>query len=163
MGIGGVVIIPPRAVLAVAALIIGVATVLWVSYTARQALTWGLVSAFLALALNPPVEYLQSPGHASPRGIAPPIIYLGAIGVLPGLGFLLTPPIVDQVGGLADAAPGYVQDLTRGRGPLGFLETKYHVVEKVRESVNGGGTTKFAGGASTVLSITKSVITAIVA
>jgi predicted PurR-regulated permease PerM len=163
MGIERVVIIRPRTVLTATALVIAVGGVLWVSYTARQALTWVLVSAFLALALNPAVEYLQSRGHASRRGIAAAIIYLGTLAVLLGLGFLLIPPIVDQVGGLADAAPGYVSDLTHGRGPLGFLETKYHVVEKVRESVQGGGAAKFAGGAGTVLSITKSVITAIVA
>jgi predicted PurR-regulated permease PerM len=164
MGIERVVIIRPRTVLTATALVIGIGVVLWVSYTARQALTWVLVSAFLALALNPAVEYLQARGHASRRGIAAAIIYLATIALLTGLGFLLIPPIVDQVGGLAQAAPGYVSDLTHGRGPLGFLETKYHVVEKVRESVgSGGGTAKFAGGASTVLSVTKSVITAIVA
>ena len=163
MGTERVVIIRPRTVLAVAGLIIAVSAILWISYTARQALTWVLVSAFLALALNPAVDYLQSRGHASRRGIAAAIIYLATLAVLIGMGFLLVPPIVDQVGGLADAAPGYVDDLTKGRGPLGFLETNYHVVEKVRESVQGGGAAKFAGGASTVLSITKSVITAIVA
>jgi predicted PurR-regulated permease PerM len=163
VGIERVVIIRPRTVLTVTALVIAVGVVLWVSYTARQALTWVVVSAFLALALNPAVEYLQRRGHASRRGVAAGIIYLAALALLIGMGFLLIPPIVNQVTGLADAAPGYVHDLTKGRGPLGFLETKYHVVEKVRQALKGGGTTKLAGGASTVLSITKSVITAIVA
>jgi predicted PurR-regulated permease PerM len=163
VGTERVVIIRPRTVLAVTGLVIAVGAVLWVSYTARQALTWVVVSAFLALALNPAVEYLLRRGHASRRGIAAAIIYLATLAALVGLGFLLIPPIVDQGGGLADAAPGYVHDLTKGRGPLGFLETNYHVVEKVHESVKGGGAAKFAGGASTVLSVTKSVITAIVA
>ena len=159
-----VVIIRPRTVLAVTGLVIAVGALLWISYTARQALTWVVVSAFLALALNPAVEYLLRHGHASRRGIAGAIIYLATLAVLVGMGFLLIPPIVDQVGGLAQAAPDYVKDLTHGRGPFGFLETKYHVVEKVRESVStGGGAAKFAGGASTVLSVTKSVVTAIVA
>ena len=37
------------------------------------------------------------------------------------LAALLVPPLVDEVDGLADAAPGYVEDITAGRGPLGFL------------------------------------------
>ena len=36
----------------------------------------------------------------------------------------------------ADAVPGYVDDLTKGSGRFGFLETKYHVVEKVREQID---------------------------
>jgi predicted PurR-regulated permease PerM len=163
VGIERVVIIRPRTVLAVTGVVVAVGLVLWVSYIARQALTWVVVAAFLALALNPSVEWLQRRGHVSRRGAAAAIIYLGALAVLVGLGLLLIPPIADQVGGLADAAPGYVHDLTRGRGPLGFLETRYHVVEKVRDGVQHGGAGKLAGGASTVLSLTKSVVTVIVA
>jgi predicted PurR-regulated permease PerM len=82
--------------------------------------------------------------------------------LLAAIGGLLIPPLIDQLSGFADAAPGYARDLTKGRGPLGFLETKYHVVEKVRQAASGGGATKFAGGASAVLSLTKSVVTAVV-
>jgi predicted PurR-regulated permease PerM len=163
VGIERVVIIRPRTVLSVTGVIIAVGVILWVSYTARQALTWVVVSMFLALALNPSVGWLQRRAGVTRRGTAGAIIYLGALLAITGLGFLLIPPIVHQLTGLADAAPGYVHDLTRGRGPLGFLETKYHVVEKVRNSLSGGGGTKLLGGASTVLSITKSVVTAIVA
>jgi predicted PurR-regulated permease PerM len=70
------------------------------------------------------------------------------------------------VNDLVDAAPGYVQDLTKGRGPLGFLETRYHVVERVRDAVNGGGgggSSGIASGASTALDVTRSVVTFIAA
>ena len=50
-----------------------------------------------------------------------------------------------EVNDLVDATPGYVEDLTEGRGPLGFLERDYKIVERVREAIeNGGG----AGGCS---------------
>ena len=61
------------------------------------------------------------------------------------------------------ATPSYVDDLTHGRGRLGFLETKYHVVEKVREQVKNGGATKLLGLSGAALSVTKSVITIIAA
>jgi predicted PurR-regulated permease PerM len=152
----------PRTVLSVAGLLLALALTLWVVYVARQVLTWVLVSLFLALALNPAVEWLQQRQALARRGAAAAVIYLATLLALVGLGFLLIPPVVDQVGGLADAAPGYVRDLTAGRGPLGFLETKHHVVERVREALKGNGAANFAGGASTVLSITKSVVTVIV-
>jgi predicted PurR-regulated permease PerM len=95
------------------------------------------------------------------RGAAAGLIYITALVALVGLGFLLIPPLADQITKLADAAPGYVHDLTKGRGPLGFLETKYHVKEKVAEAFqNGGSAASFAGG--TVLSVTQSVVSAVV-
>ena len=61
-----------------------------------------------------------------------------------------------------DAVPGYVDDLTKGRGRLGFLETKYHVVEKVREQVENGGAKKLLGLSGAAVSVTKSVISIVV-
>ena len=52
-----------------------------------------------------------------------------------------------------------MQDLTHGRGPLGFLETKYHVVERVQDAVKGNGSGRLAGGATAALDVTRSVIT----
>ena len=142
---------------------LGVALALWVVYVARQVLTWVLVSAFLALALNPAVEWLQRRRGIRRRAAAAAVIYVGAIAALVGFAFLIIPPAVDQVRGLADATPHYVHDLTAGRGPLGFLQRDYHVVDRVRDALHGGGTAKLAGGAGTVVSITKGVLTAIVA
>jgi predicted PurR-regulated permease PerM len=155
-----VVTLRPRNIVSVALILVGLAIALWVVYTARHVLTWVFVAVFLALALNPAVAALQRRTPISRRLSAAAVIYLLALAVLVGLGFLLIPPIVDQTQGLADAAPGYVHDLTAGRGPLGFLQSKYHIVDKVREATKGGGT-DFAGGATTALAITKGVLTAV--
>src|SRR3954452_18192131 len=160
MGTDRVVSLRPRNIVTVALILVGLALALWVLYTARHVLTWVFVALFLALALNPAVEALQRRTPISRRGSAAAIIYLAALAALTGLGFLLIPPIVDQTSGLADAAPGYVHDLTAGRGPLGFLQSKYHIVDKVREATKGGGS-NLAGGATTALAITKGVLTAV--
>jgi predicted PurR-regulated permease PerM len=55
-----------------------------------------------------------------------------------------------------------VHDLTTGRGRLGFLETKYHVVEKVREQVHKGGASRILGLSGTALAVTKGVINIVV-
>jgi predicted PurR-regulated permease PerM len=155
-----VVLFRPRNVVTTAVVLVGLALALWVVYAARHVLTWVFVALFLALAISPAVEALQRRAHVRRRAAAAAIIYLAVLGVLVGLGFLLIPPIVDQTKGLADAAPGYVDDLTKGRGPLGFLQTQYHVVDRVREATKNGGA-DLAGGATTALSITKGVLTAI--
>jgi predicted PurR-regulated permease PerM len=153
----------PRTIITSALVLLALGTALWVVYVSRQVLTWVLVSVFLALALNPAVEWLHRRMNVTNRAAAAAVIYLAAILALVGMGFLFIPPLADQINGLAKAIPGYVQDLTAGRGPLGFLERKYHVVEKVREAVNSGdGAAGFATSASTALAITKGVLTAIV-
>ena len=40
------------------------------------------------------------------------------------IGATFVPTLVHQVHQFADAVPGYVHDVTHGRGRLGFLETK---------------------------------------
>jgi predicted PurR-regulated permease PerM len=149
-----------QSILRLVGLLLALGTVLWILYVSRQVLSWVFVSLFLALALNPAVERLQRPGGFGRRGMAAAVIYIATFAALTGLGFLLIPPLADQIGKLADAAPGYAHDLTKGRGPLGFLETKYHVVEKVRDAFQHGGAASVAGG--TVLSVTQSVVTAVV-
>jgi predicted PurR-regulated permease PerM len=149
-----------QSILRLVALLLALGSVLWILYVSRQVLSWIFVSLFLALALNPAVEWLIHHRGVKRRGAAAGLIYVVALAALVGLGFLLIPPVADQVSKLADAAPGYVHDLTKGKGPLGFLETKYHVKEKVQQAVQGGNVASFAGG--TVLSVTQSVVTAVV-
>ena len=152
----------PRTIPTAAALIVGVAIVLWVVWVSRRVLVWALVSVFLALALNPAVEALQLRGLRQ-RAAAAAVVYLLAIATIAGIGALIVPTIVQQVNDLVDAALGYVRDLTAGRGPLGFLETEYHVVERVQDAVKGdGGSGRLAGGASAALDVTRTVVTFVV-
>jgi predicted PurR-regulated permease PerM len=152
---------PARTVFTVLAIVLSVAAVLEVLWISRHVLTWILISLFLALALNPAVEWLQR-HRVRRRGAAVGITYLGvALGVV-GLGALFVPTLVDQVNSFVNRLPSYVDDLTSGRGRLGFLETKYHVVEKVREQVQKGGASRILGLSGTALAITKGVINVVV-
>src|SRR3954469_10531617 len=158
-----VVILRPSTVLQVAGLLLGVAIGLWVVWIARQVITWVLVSAFLAMALNPAVGLMQRRG-VKRRVAAAGLIYLIALAAIAALGWLLVPPLIDQATGFGKGVPDYAPQLTAGRGPLGFLERDYHVVEKAREAFSGGagGSTKLLGGAGTVLTLTRSVMTGVV-
>jgi predicted PurR-regulated permease PerM len=148
----------PRTIITAAVLLVAVAVVLWVVWVSRRVLIWTFVSAFLAIALSPAVDALQRRGLRR-RGAAAAVVYIVLIAVIAGLGALFIPTLVGQINDLVDAAPGYVRDLTHGRGPLGFLETKYHVVERVQKAVNGNGSGRLAGGATAALDVTRSVIT----
>jgi len=67
------------------------------------------------------------------------------------------PPLVDQVTRFVHAMPGLVADMTKGHGPLGSLQRKYHVVERVRSATSGGGSPGLIGAAAPALSIVKGV------
>ncbi len=152
-----------RTVLDVTGILIAIAVVLYVIWISRQVLSWILISLFLALALNPAVEWLQR--HGVPRrGLAAAVTYLVALLVVAGIGAIFIPTLVSQVNDFVDAVPGYVHDLTHGRGPLGFLETRYHIVERVEAEVKKGGlASRIAGFSGTAVSVTRSVLTAIAA
>ena len=152
----------PRTIFAVIGILIAVGVVLYVIWVARHVLSWLLIALFLALALNPAVEWLQRHGVAS-RGLASGIIFIVALAAFGGLLALFIPTLIDQVDNFANKVPDYIHDLTKGRGRLGFLETRYHIVERVKDAVKSGGVGKFTVGAGAALTVTKSVLTAVTA
>jgi predicted PurR-regulated permease PerM len=152
----------PRTILRILLIVIAVGLTLEVIWIARHVLAWVVIALFLALALDPLVAWIQRRGKLA-RGPAIAVTYLIVIVVIVGVGATFIPKLIDEVNGFVQALPSYVHDLTHGRGRLGFLETKYHVVEKVQEAVKTGGASKVLGLSGVALSVTKSVITIIAA
>jgi predicted PurR-regulated permease PerM len=151
-----------RTILLVIAIILGVALALEVLWISRHVVAWILIALFLALALNPAVDRLQR--HGVPRrGLATGIVYLTALAAIAAIGALFVPTLVDQVNSFANKVPDYLDDLTKGRGRLGFLQTKYHLVDKARDALREGGAKKLFGLSGTAVAVTKGVITAVVA
>lgn len=152
----------PRAILVVLGIILAGVIMIEVVLAAAGVLIWIFIAIFLALALNPAVEWLQQRGVAR-RGLAVGIVFVGAIVAIAGLGATIIPTIVAQVNDFVDAVPGYVEDLTAGRGRLGFLEREYQITERVREALSEGGASRVLGISGTALAVTKGVVTAVVA
>jgi predicted PurR-regulated permease PerM len=152
---------PVRTILTSLATIIAVVVALEVIWISRHVITWILISVFLALAMNPAVEFFQRRG-IRPRGLAAGVTFVLVLASLAAIGALFVPTVVNQVSDFVGKVPDYVKDITEGRGRLGFLETKYHLPEKIRDAVNKGGAAKVLGLSGAALSITKSVITIVV-
>ena len=151
-----------RTILGVLGLILAVAVLVEIVLISRQVLTWIVIGIFFTLALNPLVDWFMHRG-VKRRGYSVGIVYVLVFAAVGLVGYVFIPPLVDQVNHLVDRIPGYIDDLTKGKGRLGFLETKYHIVERVRDALKDGGAEKLFGISGTVLSITKSVITIVVA
>jgi predicted PurR-regulated permease PerM len=104
--------------------------------------------------------------HARPTswcGAAVAIVFTVALLVIAGIAATFVPTLVREVNDFANAVPGYVQDLTKGKGKLGFLERKYEIVEKIREALSKSGVAGLLGLTGTALSVTKSIFNTIVA
>jgi predicted PurR-regulated permease PerM len=114
------------------------------------------------MALNPAVDWFQRHG-VKRRGLAAGLTFLLAIGSIAALAALFIPTLVHEVDGFVQALPGYVDDITHRQGRLGFLESKYHVTERVQQAVRSGGASAVLGLTGTAVAITKGIITAIVA
>jgi predicted PurR-regulated permease PerM len=157
-----IVRIRARTIVAVLAIILAVAGLLQILWLAKQVLTWILIAAFLALALDPLVSLLQRKGIRR-RGLAIGTTYLMVFVAIVVIGATFIPTLVDESNNFIDAVPGYVKDLTEGRGKLGFLERDYHIVERAQDAVSGVEISRILGVSGTAVAVTKGVITAIAA
>jgi predicted PurR-regulated permease PerM len=151
-----------RTILAILGIVLAVGLLLQVVWLARGVIVWILIAVFLTLAMNPAVEWFERRGVRR-RGIAAALTYVLVLSGLTLIGATIVPTVVDQVQSFVNAIPGYVEDLTSGRGRLGFLEREYQVTERVREAVQEGGAARVFGLSGAALAVTKSIITAIVA
>jgi predicted PurR-regulated permease PerM len=155
-----VVYLRPRTVLVVLGILLATIALLAFVYIAWHVITWILIAVFLALALNPAVEFFEQRGLK--RGYSAAIVFFVAIGAVTGVGFLLIPPLVEQVRSFIDYVPQIVEDVTAGRGPFGFLQTEYDIVDRVREAVDTQGAGGVLGLTGAGLAVARGVVTAVV-
>src|SRR5262245_48633993 len=154
------VLVRPRTVLIVLGIGLLVAGVLGLIWATRGVVGWILIAVFLAMALNPAVEFFARRGLSRARSAV--IVSLLALVVIGGLSYLLIPPIVDQVREFIEAVPDLIDDLVAGQGPLGFLQRDYKIVDRVRQAIEDQGIGGVLGLTGAGLSVARSVLTAVV-
>jgi predicted PurR-regulated permease PerM len=145
------VALTPKTLFVWIAITAGSVLALMLVYLALDAIAWVLVAAFFAIALNPAVEALVQRGLGRARAAA--IVFVVAFAVLAGLGALVIPPLVSATTSFVEALPGHLRELDAGRGPLAFLEQRFHLGERLVEIYERGGIAALVGlerpGAST--------------
>lgn len=152
-----VITVRPRTLLAGVGILLAVGAALELVLMAEKGLTIIAIALFLALALNPAVEYFQRRGLG--RGTAVAAVYAFAVLVVALLALVLIPPLVTQIVRFVDAVPSLVHDLTQGRGPLGFLERRYHVAEQLNAAASKSPSQSLTGAATPALGIAMGVLT----
>jgi predicted PurR-regulated permease PerM len=151
----------PRTVLVVIGILVASFLLLKVLWISRHVLSWIFIALFLTLALNPAVDHLER--RIRRRGLATGTVFIAALVAVALVGWLFIPTLVDQVNNFAHQVPNYLDDITKGRGRLGFLQEKYHLVDKARDALDKGGASKLFGISGTALALAKGVVTAVLA
>jgi len=115
-----------------------------------------LVAAFLAIGLDPAVQFLERRGLTRGRAVA--VVLLAVLLFFVGFGAAVVPPILDQGQQFVDAVPGFLQDL-QGNPRINDFDARYGVLDRAQQLVNDPGrvgSTVFGG----VLGVGKVVLSA---
>ncbi len=91
-----------------------------------------LVALFLTLALNPLVEALTR--RRVSRGWAVVLVFLGVLGVVTLMGFVVIPPVVQQSTELADNAPTMLDNLLKTPW-VQEVDHRYELIQRVQQEI----------------------------
>jgi predicted PurR-regulated permease PerM len=145
---------------AVITLLAGV-VLLWVLYELRGVLLLLYVSTLFAVGFSPAVRWLERLRLVHlPRWAAILILYVGAIGVVTLVFWMVIPPLVSQVGQLWQDLPGLVDRLQRSLVRVGVIDERYtwgEIAKKVESP--GVALASILGAVQTVVGVFGTLIT----
>jgi predicted PurR-regulated permease PerM len=125
----------------------------WLIYITLGA--WLLIfgCAFLAVSINPAVDWLSRFMPWENRGLAIATVMIAGLAVVTLLVVSFVPPLVKQTVALADQTPQLVSQLTSGSGAVAKFVQKYNLVDQVKAGQNQiiGSVTSFSGQAIGIL------------
>jgi predicted PurR-regulated permease PerM len=71
------------------------------------------------------------------------VAFFLALIAIGGVAFAVIPPLTREVVAFVEAVPDLLSELDQGKGPLGFIEREFHLVDRAQQALENGG----AGGA----------------
>jgi predicted PurR-regulated permease PerM len=132
--------------------VVCVTIVLYLLWLLRKPISWLLIAAFLAVALSPPVNWLNM---RMKRGFAITITYLGLLLVPVLLIALIVPPLITEANNFADNVPKYADDVTeyvQKNKRLREINEDYDITGKLEEEA-GKLPSRLGGAAGTLRDI----------
>jgi predicted PurR-regulated permease PerM len=120
-----------RYTLVVIGLLLATMLLLALAYETRQVLTWIVIAVFFAVALHPAVSWLERKALWCKRWLATLIVFVVAFALLGGLIAVFVAPLVREGTQLADNMPQLIADIRAGRGPVGGLAERFHVLDYI--------------------------------
>jgi predicted PurR-regulated permease PerM len=142
--------VPPlRQIVRIVLTVVCVAISLYLLYLLRKPISWILIATFLAVALSPPVNFLN---RYMRRGFAITIVYLGLLAIPIALIALIVPPLITEANDFAKKVPSYSRDVTRyveKNKTLRKINKDYDITEKLEKEA-GKLPNRLGGAAGTL-------------
>jgi predicted PurR-regulated permease PerM len=149
-----------RLVLVVLLTTLSVLLALWLLYRLQSIVVWSILALFVAVALEPGVNWLAS--RRVPRAPAILLMYVGVLVVVAAIGALVGPPMVQQGSQLVrvfQQPGGLTAELDKIAAPLGlsgFVKTLHPQLDAIPGQLAGA-----VGSLPTVTASTLSSVTAV--
>lgn len=121
-----------RNIYRILAIIASFVLLLAIAVAVKRQLIWIGTAAFLAIALNPAVEWFSKNVTKRHRGPAIALTFVGLLLILVVLVASLVPPVVRQSRNLVDNLPQYTNTLTNSHNIVGETIRKYDLVKRVK-------------------------------
>lgn len=125
-----------RRTLIVIGLVLATVAALFLAYETRRVLTWIVISVFFAVALHPAVTWATRRLAFGRRWLGTLLVFVVVFVVLAGLVTLFVVPLVNEGAQVARDFPRIVEDARNGRGPVGGLMERFHVVQYVQDNAD---------------------------
>jgi predicted PurR-regulated permease PerM len=116
------------------------------------------LALFIAVGLDPAVHWLHR--RRVPRWAAVVVVLLATLALFVGFVALAVPVLVTQTNVLAHQIPHYLHSLNNGKTTLGKLNRRYHLIARLQQLIDKGGTSTLAHG---VLGVGKAVFDVVAA
>jgi predicted PurR-regulated permease PerM len=129
----GVLYAPAKAIVRIVMIVVGVVICLYLIFLLRKPIGWLLVSAFLAVALSGPVNWLNL---RMKRGFAIATVYLTLLAIPLLLIALIVPPLITEANNFAEDLPKYsrqLNDFVEGNSKLRKLNEDYAITDKLQK------------------------------
>src|SRR5919199_256838 len=136
------------------------AVLLLLVYATRRVLTWILIAAFFAVALDPAASWLERRLSWCRRWLPTLLVFVVVFAALAGVVALFVVPLAREGAQLSQQLPQLVEDVKAGRGPVGQLAARFHVVQYLQDHADqlrqyvsklGAPTLAFLRGAATTV------------
>lgn len=154
--------VAPRTVVVILLTVLCFGGALFLLYQLQEIVKWVVVGVFLAVAMNPVVNWLA---QRLPRPAAILVVYLALLLVVAGIGILILPPLMDQVQELIGMVTGLV---TRPGGPSQAIEdlaARYNLtgyLDTFRDQINGLPG-RLTGVVAPLLALTRGIVGSLIA
>jgi len=124
--------VPLRTILTIDAVVIAT----WVAYRLigrlREVILWVLIASFIALVLNPAVNFLQR--HRFRRAPAIGLVFFAALLAFVGLLLLFGYPLVNSITRFADELPSLTRQVQKGHGHVSHILQRLHLLTWVQQN-----------------------------